>query len=157
MIEFLEHLEFWHWWILATLLVAFEMFVPSTVLLWPGIAAAIVGFILFVASEIGWQLQVLLFAALSVASLVSWRLYIKARPVHSDDSKLNRRAEHYVGRLFTLEAPIVNGRGKLKADGMLWTMEGKDIETGALIRVVGTDGVILKVEQAVDDPGSDVR
>ncbi len=157
MIDFLEGVEFWHWWVLATLLVAIEMLVPSTVLLWPGIAAAIVGFVLLAAADIGWQSQVLLFAVLSVASLFAWRAYARTRPGHTEDSLLNRRAEQYVDRLFNLEQPIVNGRGKIKADGMIWTIAGEDLEAGDRIRVVGTDGVILKVEQATDDTDSNVH
>lgn len=155
LVEFLERVEFWHWWMLAALLVAIEMLVPSTVLLWPGIAAVVVGLVLLVAPDIGWQVQILLFAILSIASLLAWRVYVRARPTHTEDSLLNRRAEQYVGRLFTLEEPIVNRRGKLMADGMRWTMEGSDLESGTLIRVVGTDGLVLKVEQAQNDPDPD--
>lgn len=155
LVEFLERVEFWHWWMLAALLVAIEMLVPSTVLLWPGIAAVVVGLVLLVAPDIDWQVQILLFAILSIASLLAWRVYVRARPTQTEDSLLNRRAEQYVGRLFTLEEPIVNRRGKLMADGMRWTMEGSDLESGTLIRVVGTDGLVLKVEQAQNDPDPD--
>ena len=148
MIEFLENIEFWHWWVLAASLVVFEMFVPSTVLLWPAIGAAIVGLLLLAVDDIGWQVQVLLFAALSVASLIAWRVYARTRLVRSDDQQLNRRAEQFVDRLFTLEKPIVNGRSKIKADGMIWTIAAdQDLDSGTRIRVVGTEGVILKVEE----------
>ncbi len=148
MIEFLENIEFWHWWVLAASLVVFEMFVPSTVLLWPAIGAAIVGLLLLAVDDMGLQVQVLLFAVLSVASLIAWRAYARARPGRSEDSLLNRRAEQYVGRFFTLEEPIVNGRSRLKADGTIWTIAGdQDLDSGTRIRVVGTEGVILKVEE----------
>lgn len=148
MIEFLEGLEFWHWWVLAVGLVIVEVFAPSTVLLWPGIAAVIVGVVLLAADDIGWQYQVLLFAALSVTSLVAWRAYARTRPTRSEDPRLNRRAEQYVGRVFILEEPIVNGRCRINADGIIWTIAGEDLDAGARVRVVGTEGTILKVEEA---------
>jgi len=42
--EWLEHIEFWQWWVLAALLMAIEVFAPTTLFLWTGIAAAAVGF-----------------------------------------------------------------------------------------------------------------
>ena len=55
MIELLDRIEFWHWWVLAALLIAIEVLAPSAVFLWPGVAAAIVGLVLLAASDIGWQ------------------------------------------------------------------------------------------------------
>ncbi len=147
MIELLERLEFWHWWVLAAGLIAFEVIVPSTFFLWSGVAAVVVGLVLLAASDIGWQLQVLLFALLSVINVVAWRYYAKARPGRSDDPQLNRRAERYIGRQFTLEEPIVNGRGSINADGIIWKIEGKNFDAGIRVKIVGVDGVILKVEQ----------
>jgi hypothetical protein len=40
--------------------------------------------------------------------------------VESDQPKLNRRGEQYVGRTFTLEEPIVNGHGKIRVDDSTW-------------------------------------
>ena len=148
MIELLDRIDFWHWWVLAALLIAIEVFAPSTVLLWPGVAAAIVGLVLLAASDIGWQVQVLLFAVLSVISLVAWRAYARARPDGSDEPTLNRRAERHVGRVFTLEEPIADGRGKIMLDGVMWTIEGEDLGTGTRARIAGADGAILKVERA---------
>ena len=35
----LDSIEFWHWWVLAALLIAVEVFAPTTVFLWTGISA----------------------------------------------------------------------------------------------------------------------
>ena len=146
--EWLEQIEFWHWWVLAVLLMAVEVFAPTTLFLWTGISAAAVGFIVLFARGIGWEVQVLLFAVLSVASVLGWRQYARLRPATSDDPLLSRRGEQRIGRLFSLEEPIVNGRGRVKVDGIFWKIEGDDLEAGNRVKVVGTDGVILKVEEA---------
>lgn len=146
--EFLNNLEFWHWWVLAAVLIVFEMIVPSTVLLWPGIAAAIVGIVLLVVPDVGWQVQVLLFAALSVISLGVWLGLLRSRFVHSDESKLNRRGAEYIGREYMLPEPIVNGTGRLNIDDTTWQVAGDDMAAGVRVRVVGMDGVVLKVEPA---------
>ena len=145
--ELLERIEFWHWWVFAAALITIEMFAPSTVFLWPAIAAAIVGFALLAIDNMGWQYQALVFAALTVISIVAWRSYARTRPLPSDDSTLNRRAEQLTGRVVTLKNPIVDGRGRIMIDGVAWTVEGEDMDSGCGIRVIGAAGSILKVER----------
>ena len=147
MIELLARIEFWHWWVVAALLMAIEVFAPTTVFLWTGISAATVGLVLLAADGIGWQSQVILFAVLSVVSVIAWRYYMRLRPIRSEDPLLNRRAEQCVGRVCTLEEPIINGQGKVKIGGILWKIEGEDLDAGARVRVVGVDGAVLKVER----------
>jgi len=143
--ELLERIEFWHWWVFAAALTTIEIFAPSTVFLWPAIAAAIVGFALLAIDNMGWQYQALLFAALTVISIVAWRAYARTRPLISDNPTLNRRAEQVMGRIVTLNEPIVDGRGRITLDGVTWTVEGEDMEPGCGIRVIGVDSTILKV------------
>ena len=141
-----EHVEFWHWWVLAVLLMAVEVFAPTTLFLWTGVSAGAVGLVVLVAEDIGWEFQVLLFAVLSVVSVVAWRRYARLHPVRSEDPWLNRRAEQYIRRQFTLEEPIVNGEGMVKVDDTTWKIAGENLEAGSRVRVIGVDGVILKVE-----------
>ena len=75
------------------------------------------------------------------------RGYIKKKPFESDKPNLNRRGAQYVGRTFTLSEPITNGFGKIRVDDSTWKVEGSDSPAGAQIRVVGVDGVVLKVER----------
>ncbi len=146
--EFLNELEFWHWWVLAAVLVVLEMIAPSTVLLWPGIAAAIVGFVLLVSPDIGWQVQVLLFAVLSVICLGVWFGLLRSRFVRSEESSLNRRGAQYIGREYVLADSIVNGTGELNIDDTTWQVAGADMAAGHRVRVVGMEGSVLKVEPA---------
>ena len=146
--EILDGIEFWHWWVLAALLMAIEMFAPTTVFLWTGISAAAVGIVVLAADGIGWQTQVLLFSVLSVVSVIAWRQYARLRPTVSEDPLLNRRAEQCVGRVATLAEPIVDGRGSIDIDGIAWTVAGADLAAGARVKVVSADVAILKVEEA---------
>ncbi len=147
MSEFLGTIEFWHWWVLAALLITIEIFAPTTVFLWTGISAVAVGLMLFVAESTSWQLQLLVFSALSVGSVLGWRQYVRLRPTRSEMPTLNRRAEQYVGRQLTLDRPIVNGEGRITIDDTAWRIEGGDLEAGARVKVVGVDGATLRVEK----------
>lgn len=66
----------------------------------------------------------------------------------TDVPALNRRGEQYIGRVFTLTEPIVNGVGKVKVDDTTWKVNGDDMEAGAKVRVVAIDGTVFKVEAA---------
>jgi membrane protein implicated in regulation of membrane protease activity len=151
--QFAWQVEFWHWWGLGLVLLILEVFLPGFVFLWMGIAAGITGFVLLLAPSLGWQYQIILFAVLSVTSIVLWRLWSGRRPIHTADPTLNRRAAQYVGRTFTLEVPIVNGRGHIHVDDSYWRVDGHDMPAGTPVRVVAADGVVLKVERAAGQIG----
>jgi len=147
MAELFQNIDHWHWWILAVALVIFEMFAPGTFFMWMGISAAVVGTVVLIAPGIGWEYQVLVFAVLSVSSVLVWHAWFKKHPEETDQPTLNRRGHQYVGRTFTLEEPIVNGQGKVKVDDTTWKIEGEDCEVGSKIEVIGIDNVVLKVER----------
>jgi len=142
----LDSVDFWHWWILAAVLIVIEVFAPTTLFLWTGISAVVVGGIAFFVGGISWQVQFLLFAVLSVASVFAWRQYARTRARPDDGNMLNRRGAQYVGRVFTLEGPIVDGVGHLRVDDTTWKIEGSDCASGARIQVTQLDGSVLKVE-----------
>ncbi len=139
--------DFWQWWILAAALMILEVFTPGAFFLWMGVAAGVVGLLLLVAPATSWQIQLLLFAVLSIVSIVAWRAYLKRHPTESDRPALNRRGEQYIGRSFTLVEPIVNGHGRVKVDDTVWRIEGEDCPAGATVKVVATEGAFLKVER----------
>ncbi len=135
---------YWNWWLLGVVLMAIEAIVPGFFLLWMGVAALLVGLLLTLL-PMAWTWQVMLFAVLSVGSIVAWRLRLRRHPTQTQDSLLNRRGHQYVGRVFTLEAPVVNGYGKIRVDDSTWKVAvNQDCPAGARLRIVGADGVILK-------------
>jgi len=143
----LEQLDYWHWWVFGIILIILELFLPGAFFLWMGIAAGLVGLILVIAPDMGWQYQVMIFAVVSVISIVVWRNYLNKHPTPTDRPTLNMRGEQYVGRIFTLQEPIVNGNGKIKVDDTMWKIEGDDCDVGSKIKVIKTDGAVLRVEK----------
>ncbi|MBT8420749.1 MAG: NfeD family protein [Gammaproteobacteria bacterium] len=138
-------LTYWHWWILAAALIAFEIFSPLVIFLWMGAAAGIVGLALLFAPEMDWEYQVLLFSVFSIASIVGWRWYLRKNPTQTDRPVLNRRGEQYTGRVFTLAEPIIDGRGRVRVGDSMWTIAGEDCPANTKVRVSGVDGNVLRV------------
>jgi membrane protein implicated in regulation of membrane protease activity len=148
MMSWLEHIVFWHWWILAGLLLILELTAPAFFFLWVGIAAAAVGLILLVFPLIPLETQLVLFGIASIVSVVAWRKYRESHPLTTDQPNLNRRGHQYVGRVFSLTSPIINGIGKVTVDDSTWKVKGPDLPAGTPIKVIGVEGVIFKVEAA---------
>ena len=147
MISF-EQIEFWNWWVIAVFLIGIEIFAPGAVFLWMGISAGLVGFVLLLFPETTWQIQLLVFAVLSVTTIYVWRFFLRDRfPAPLAGRVLNRRGASYVGRTFTLNEPMVNGVGKLRVDDSQWRIIGLDAPAGTRVRVIETDGATLKVEK----------
>jgi membrane protein implicated in regulation of membrane protease activity len=142
----LASLSHWHWLILAVALVILEVFAPGAFFLWLGIAAGVVGALVYVMPSLGWEYQVLIFSLLSVISIVMWRRFFRTEPADTDQPTLNRRGEQYIGRTFTLTEPIVNGLGKIHVDDTTWKIHGKDCAPGSQVKVTGVDGTILNVK-----------
>jgi len=144
----LEHLGGWTWWLVGFVLLAVEVLAPGFFFLWFGIAAILIGVsaLLF---DWPWQLQILGFAVLSAAAAAAGRTLANyGTGAVSEDPNLNRRAARLAGRSFTLREPIVNGVGRLGIDDTYWRVEGPDLPAGAIVRVVGSEGSILRVEPA---------
>ena len=139
-------LDFWHWWVFAVALVIIEILAPSFFALWLAIAAFVTGLALFLMPELQWQTQVLMFAVLSVISIIAWRRYYSTNPIETDQPMLNRRGEQYIGRVITLTMPIEDGHGKVQVDDSTWKIEGEDCPAGTKIKVVNVDNVVFQVE-----------
>lgn len=138
---------FWYWWIAAAILITLEVLAPTFYLLWTGIAAFIVGLFVWMVPSLTWEIQIITFAILSIVSIVVWRNYAKKNPAESDEPLLNRRGEQYIGRVVTLEEPIIDGMGKVKLDDSTWKIKGEDCSAGTKIKIIGVDNVVFQVEK----------
>lgn len=142
--NFLSQLGNWNWFIAGGLLLALEVMVPGTFMLWLGLAAIATGVIGWIVS-MSWQIQIVLFAILSVISVLLGRRFYPTAVTETDKPFLNRRADAFVGRTFTLDEPIVSGTGRVRVDDTTWRVTGPDCPAGTKVRVERADGASLIV------------
>jgi inner membrane protein len=146
--QFLGDLQFWHWWILAAVLAGIEALAPGLFFIWFGLAALLTGLVALVLPALPWEWQAVVFVLLAILSVFVGRRFLRRKPSQTEDPALNRRGERYIGRQFTLETPIVNGRGSVKVDDGVWRAAGPEMSAGRKVKVVGLDGATMKVEPA---------
>ena len=140
-------MAFWHWLVVAAVFAVIEVAVPAMVCIWFAAAALGAAAIAWLAPDLAWEHQALVFAALAIAGVAIGRMAFVRMRRRSSEPRLNRRAETYIGRTFTLERPIVDGRGRLKVDDTMWLVEGPDLPAGTRVQVTGADNTLLRVTQ----------
>lgn len=136
----------WNWFIAAGLLLILEILLPGTFMLWFGVAALLVGLISLVVNW-SWHFQLVAFVGFAVASIPLWRRIVAKVDGATDQPFLNRRADALVGRMFTLEKPIVDGVGTISVDDTVWRVRGDDIPAGSRVKVTRVDGATVFVER----------
>lgn len=136
------------WAVIALLLYALEVMVPGAFMLWLAFAASALLVIVWLVPGLTLLVQAVLFIALGVVSILVYRKWFRGREPVSDQPTLNRRAEQLVGRVVVLERAIERGRGRVQIADAYWDVAGPDLPGGESVRIVGVDGMVLKVEAA---------
>ena len=139
-------MPFWYWAVFGAALGVIEIAVPAMVCIWLAAAALGVAAIAWRYPGLAWEYQSLIFAALAIASVALGRTAFARSRSSENNRRLNRRAESYIGRMFTLEGAIVDGRGRLKVDDTVWLVSGPDLPAGARVRVISAESTVLQVE-----------
>ena len=138
----------WFWAALALLLFTLEALAPGVLMLWFGLAAATTA-ILVGGLSMSQPTQWIVFSVLAIiAAGIGWRIR-RSRPLaETDQPGLNKRASTLLGQIHALDRPIVNGRGRVKIGDAYWAVEGDELPVGTRVRIIGSDGVTLRVAAA---------
>jgi inner membrane protein len=148
MAEMFSTLGTWNWLVFGIILMALELVAPGVFLFWLGLAALLVGLLSFVIHP-SWQAQILMFAVFAAAAVPLWRRVARSSSsVSKSNPFLNKRADALIGRVFTLEKPIIDGAGTVRIDDTVWRVAGPDTPAGNRVKIVQADGASLTVAAA---------
>lgn len=136
----------WAWVVGGLILLALELVVPGGILLWLGVAGVVTG-LASLAYPMAWPLQFLVFGVLAVLAILAWMRFSRGRSDKTDRPYLNRRADRFIGHEATLEEPIREGYGRVALGDTLWRVAGPDLPAGRRVRIIGSEGAVLKVEE----------
>ena len=135
----------WLWWIVGLLLLGLEVLAPGTFFLWFGLSALVVG-TLAIFVEMAWQVEIVLFGVLSLASLLVGRRLMRDTGKGEGDPGLNRRGARLIGQTHRLREAMTDGAGRLVIDDSVWRVRGGDYPAGTPVRITEVDGATLVVE-----------
>ncbi|MBL4798575.1 MAG: NfeD family protein [Oleispira sp.] len=142
--EWFEQLSQWHWFIFGLLLLVGEALGASGFLLGSAVAALLMGVIVWIGASVtdsgmGWQVQVLLGAALSVIfSLLCWRFF------HAD-----QQTAQLVGRKLVLENDI-QFEGRIQIGDTFWKVVADvPLNAGDHIEVIRADATTLTIQKVL--------
>ncbi|MBP6749702.1 MAG: NfeD family protein [Xanthomonadaceae bacterium] len=142
--------DVYFWAVVALLLIAAEVMAPGAFMLWLGFAAAAMFVLAWLMPGMPIVLQAVLFVVLGFASILAYRKWLqRQQEPESDQPALNRRAAQLIGRIVPLERAIERGTGRVQIADAYWEVSGPDLPLGASVKIVGADGMTLRVE-AVD-------
>lgn len=138
---------YWYWFAAGVLLIAIEAVLPGVFMIWLGVSAIVTALVTVILPDMGIPYQILVFAGLSVATVLTGRRWMVRLNERSEQPNLNRRGARHIGEVYTLDKPIRDGRGRVRVGDGTWSVAGPDLPAGAHIRVVDVDGAVLKVER----------
>src|SRR3569623_1104899 len=135
----------WAWFVVGLVLLALELVVPGGYFLWLGSAGIVTGLLAFIPG-LTWPWQFTIFGLLAIVIVIGWTVFTRGRHPKTDSPYLNQRADRFIGHEAVIDEPIKDGFGRLTLGDSVWRIAGPDLAAGQKVRVVGTDGAVLKVE-----------
>lgn len=146
---FLNGISPWYWVAFAFALGALEMATMSFFLIWPALAGLCVAALLAASPTMSPEMQLLVFAALSVVlTIIGRNLLNKYGDGGEEHATLNKRGAMLVGRTANV-LEYASGQGVIEVEGMLWRAhwpEGQTSDIGARVRITRANGMNLDVE-----------
>ncbi len=139
------HPTYWHWWAFGSMLLILEILLPGAFFIWIGIAAIALGFLVMFMPYLSFESQLFIYSIIALIAVILGRVYFAKNPIQSEQPLLNERTVQYLGRVFTVVEPIIDGRGKVQIDGSFWRVEGEDCPEGTRVKIVKVSGMHLEI------------
>jgi hypothetical protein len=146
LVSFLDLIRPEHWLILGGILLIAEISTGTTYLLWPAVAAGLVGALSYFGLD--GASGVAIFAVLVIV-LTYFGRPLAQRLMKKDAPVLNERAANMIGARCIAANDFVSGAGEVKINDSIWRATSDDpIEAGAALIITGAEGMLLKVKRA---------
>lgn len=147
LLTMLDGVNPWTWLIIGVALLVLEMLTGTLFILWPAIAALIVGIVLFVI-PLGWEMQLVLFTLISGAGLFWGEKYLRPRLGGDEPTDLNDRASRMIGTQVKAVTDFELGRGRVKVADTEWsaTIAQGNPKAGDALRILSVSGASVTVE-----------
>jgi membrane protein implicated in regulation of membrane protease activity len=135
------------WFIIALVLFLLELVVPGFVIFFFGIGALVTALVCLIAHP-GINIQIIIFAVISVLSLLALRKLIQKKLFYSKESRSDAVEDEFTGK----EAVAITDfgsdkKGKVEFKGTNWTAESEsEIKAGQTVIIIEKESFKLIVE-----------
>ena len=143
---------YWHWVVFGVLLVLSEIALTTFFILWFGVAAIIVGAILYFAPGLSLSWQIFIWTLLSSLLAAAWFKYLK--PLSIDRTKAGLSREAILGEVGqVISVPSEDRRGRMRFPAPIlgadeWMIiSSEKLAEGDRVRVKDVSGNSLLVEK----------
>ncbi len=145
-------IEYWHWVVFGVILILSEIALTTFFIFWFGVAAVMLGGILFIAPELSLSWQIFIWTLLSSMLALIWFKYLK--PLSIDRTKAGLSREAIIGEVGqVISVPNAEKRGRMRfpapilgADEWL-IIASEPLSEGDRVRVKDVSGNALIVER----------
>jgi hypothetical protein len=145
-------IQYWHWVVFGVLLVLGELALTTFFVLWFGVAAIVVGAILFFAPGLSLSWQIFIWTLLSSLLAAVWFKYLK--PLSIDRTKAGLSREAIIGEIGqVISVPRESRRGRMRFPAPVlgndeWQIiSSESLAEGDRVRVTDVSGNSLLVEK----------
>jgi len=137
-----------HWFALGLVLLGAELLTGTTYLLWPAVAAWLVGLIMLFL-PLAMPAQLTIFGIATLATTLTGRNYVKGPLLGPGAAMMNDRARQLVGAKGQAATTFEHGVGRVKLSDSEWRGTSEDaIGAGDPVVVLSVDGATLTVRRA---------
>lgn len=146
LVELLSSMNGTKWVVLGIVLMIFEIATGTTYILWPALAALMVGVVAFIL-PLSWEMQFLLFFLSSAVLLFVGHNYLRPKMKGGDPSDLNDRARSMIHMRVRAVADFELGEGRVQVGDTQWRARVRDgnPKAGAELQVKSVKGTTLNV------------
>ena len=139
---------YWHWLILAAVLLIIEMLTFTSFFLFFAIATSIVAVVTFFVPELALSMQLLVFGVLSLFAVVlAYRMFRVKKQQKYEGLDVNDRMGHYIGQYIILVEDAYEGVAKAKIGDAMWRVIINDGRKGDKIKIIAIQSTSFVAEK----------
>lgn len=134
------------WFLLGLVFLLLELVIPGFFIIFFGLGAWVTALICLF-SEPSTNLQMIIFAFVSVLSLLALRKMIQKKFFYQDENLSNEIEDEFTGREAIVIENFENNRGRVEFKGTMWKAESDSpLNAGQSVTIISKESFTLKVE-----------
>ena len=139
---------YWHWLILAAVLLIIEMITFTSFFLFFAIATSIVAVVTFFIPQLVLNMQLLVFGVLSVfAVILAYRVFRVKKQQKYEGLDVNDHMGRYIGQQVILVEDAHEGVAKAKIGDTMWRVIIQDAKKGDKVKITAVQSTSFVVEK----------